>query len=771
MHGGKVRGLAMKFRLTTLALLIVCGCIPAFAQPDIEIIVEGQPNQSVMDFGLTFVGSYTSRNLIVNNRTKDSVLIELANASFISITNDSGVPPNDERYKNFVVEGTSPVVIPPSSAAGILFRYLAKDEPDIPADSIVSAQLSIRVASMGPQGVFLIERRFRLIGRRTKEFLEATTSEIRFDSVYISTSARSPQEKPYTVRNKQDRSVRIDAQDLDIKTTVMGEPELTIVPLPNLTIGGKDAATWKVQYQPRNQGLDSAVFTITYRLDTTAGSVSLNTKIAGVGVEQKLQILSARNEQSGTELRRSGDTVDFGTIASAQDTVRAVIVVKNVGNIDPRIDDKRKSLLSGGTESDTASFRVHRSMREGGTYIPRDGHDTIIVTYAPVAAGFSTMRYDITTNVRDRVQGVPNGAETMSLYFTGRQRRAQVAVEPRTLTFDTAVYSPSCEVVVRDSMRITNTGDAELRVRAIRTRSGSLALEVAPQTLSLAPQESAIVRLAYRPSAEGEVQDFIEIESNAPTHPVFEVPFVAVAKRVRDSIVLQVADTLAARPGYENVIVDVEVPPSSLQSLNRCTLAVDVDTTVLRFERTLTVGTATEVAGVPQRLPGYGNRIVLVWSAPNAFLQRSTFTRLVFSARLGDRLDSPIEIASSASSIGTTECPDLVPIRSAYGVFRIDSLCGMTYKTAMLRNQSLAGVFPNPMIDRGRLSVVLPQREYLRAVCVDAFGRELAVVADAEYAAGSHVFDLLVDDLPPGIYSVIVWSGRRYLVVPFVVGR
>jgi hypothetical protein len=281
------------------------------------------------------------------------------------------------------------------------------------------------------------------------------------------------------------------------------------------------------------------------------------------------------------------------------------------------------------------------------------------------------------------------------------------------------------------------------------------------------------VKIAYRPTAEGEIRDTVDIESNAHTNPVFSVPFsvVALAERVRDSIALSVPDTLAARPGYENVIVDVEVPPFSLQSLNRCTLAINIDTTVLRFERTLTSGTATEVAGTPQRLPGDGNQIVLGWSAPNAFLQRPIFTRLVFSARLADRLDSPIEIASSASTIGTAECPDLIPIRANYGVFRIDSLCGLSYKTAMLRNQALAGVFPNPMVDRGRLSVVLPQSEYLRAVYVDAFGRELAVVADGVYADGSHVFDLLVEDLPPGTYSVIVWSGRRYLVVPFVVGR
>jgi hypothetical protein len=89
----------------------------------------------------------------------------------------------------------------------------------------------------------------------------------------------------------------------------------------------------------------------------------------------------------------------------------------------------------------------------------------------------------------------------------------------------------------------------------------------------------------------------------------------------------------------------------------------------------------------------------------------------------------------------------------------------------MLRNQSLAAVFPNPVVDNGRLTLVMPRRERLRAVCIDAFGRERMVVAEGEHEAGTHAVEFNTQDLPPATYTIVVWIGSRYLAVPFVVGR
>lgn len=771
LRGGKAYAFAMKIRVTTL-ILLVCGCLGAFAQPQVEITIPSSPaTDTTLDFGLTFVGNQTRRSIAVRNIGADTAILVSNAAPFVEISNLPWVPSSDTRYQNFVVDSPFPVVVAPGQVALVEFRFLAREEPAISRDSAIEAQLRLRVArSAQPTGPFA-ERLFRLRGRRTLQYLVTDTPILRFDSVYVNLNRRLQQ--TFRVQNLQTASVAIERQTLDIKTTVVGDPEIAADLKPSVIIGGLDAAFWDIYYQPRNLGYDSAVFTIQYRLDSTSGPVTLDTKVSGVGVEQRLRIREVLTDQLGVGLRFYGDTVDFGTVATPNDTVRAMIVVENVGNLDPRILSEQKRVLTGGMPSDTASFRIVQRLDNGLPLILRGARDTIIVTYAPTSAGESSMRYAITTDIlsRQTIKAVPVGAEVMSFVMIGRQRRARVAVDPAQIEFDTVPYSASCVSVVRDSLRVTNTGDRTLEVTSIRSRSGSLALQASPQFLRIDPQESAIVQLVYRPTAEGVIIDTIDIVSNAHNQSVVGVPYRIVAQRLRDTVFVRMPDTLAARPGFENVIVDVAISSTSLQALTRCTLAIDVDSTVLKYERTLPFGTATEVAGTPDRLPGDGHSLRLGWSAPTRFADRPVFARLVFSARLGDRLDSPLGLAVTASTIGTASCPDLVPIQTTSGVFRIDSLCGLSYKTAMLRNQSMAAVFPNPMIDQGRLTVIAPQREHVRAVCIDAFGREQVRVVDRELETGTHVFDIDAHALPPATYTIVVWSGRRYLSVPFVVGR
>lgn len=762
----------MKFHCTTLVLLLLCGCLGASAQPQVEITIQASAaSDTTVDFGVTFVGNHTRRSLSIRNIGADTAVLVSNAKPFIDITNVPWVSSTDTRYENFVVDTPFPVVVAPGQVALVELRYLAREESAISRDSAIEAQMLLRVArSAQPEGPFA-ERLFLLRGRRTSQVLVTPTPIIRFDSVYVNLNRRL--QETFRVRNLTDASVVIDRQTLDIKTTVVGEPEISVDIKPSIAVGGRDSAFWDIYYQPRNVGFDSAIFTIQYKLDSTSGPVTLDTKISGVGVEQRLRIVEVVSSLPSQGVRWYGDTVDFGTVASAQDTVRATIIVENVGNLDPRILSEQKRLMSGGTSADTASFRVIQRMDNGFPVILRGVRDTLIVTYAPVEAGESSMRYAITTDIlsRQTIRAVPVGAEVMSFVMIGRQRRARISVDPAQVDFDTVAYSASCVSVVRDSLRITNTGDRLLEISAVRSRAGSLALQATPQALTIEPLASKIVQLVYRPDAEGTIVDTIDIVSNAYQQTVVGVPFKAVAQRLRDTTIVRMPDTLAARPGFENVIVDVSITSTTLQSFSRCTLAINVDTTVLHFERALSFGTATESAGTPDRLSNEGHSIRLRWIAPSTFVDRPLLTRLVFSARLGERLDSPLEIASSASSFGTAACPDLVPVATGSGVFRIDSLCGLSYKTAMLRNQSMAAVFPNPVDDHARLTIVVPRRERLRAVCIDAFGRERMVVADGEHEAGTHAVSFDTHDLPPATYTVIVWVGSRYLAVPFVVGR
>ena len=86
------------------------------------------------------------------------------------------------------------------------------------------------------------------------------------------------------------------------------------------------------------------------------------------------------------------------------------------------------------------------------------------------------------------------------------------------------------------------------------------------------------------------------------------------------------------------------------------------------------------------------------------------------------------------------------------------------------RAEITLAVAPNPTAGRARLAYTLPAAASVRLVLVDALGREVAVVADGERAAGRH--DALVDagGLAPGVYALRLSAGgltvtRRLTVV------
>lgn len=758
----------MKIRLTTLALLVACVCMQAYAQPQVEITIAERPaTDSIVDFGVTFVGSHTRRALTIRNLGNDSAVVLTNESPFVEFSNLPWIPVDDPRYQNFVVDNTFPIIIAPGKTARVDLRYLAFAEPAVPADSVIEARMRIRVARLfEPTGPFA-ERLFRLRGRRTTQYLITPDPVLRYDSVYVNIGR---QQKTFRVRNLQPAKVAIEKQTLDIKTTVIGQPEISVDVKPSIVIGELDSAFWDVGYQPRNLGFDSAVFTLQYRLDSTSGPVTLDTKISGVGVEQRLRIREVISAQSGAGLRWSGDTVDFGTVPNAGDTIRAMIIVENVGNLDPRIVSEQKRLLSGGTSSDTSSFKIEQPLNNGNPFLARGARDTLIVTYAPTAAGESSMRYAITTDILSRktITLVP-GVEVMSFVFLGRQRRARILVEPTSITFDTATFSTLCYPHLVDSLRITNTGDQVLKVSSILARRTFTGLWAYPRALDIEPQQSSTVYLFFSPISHGTFEDTVDIRSNADGQAVVSLPYRAVVILPRDTTVVSVPDTVTGPPGFDNVIVDVRVQRAPMHLLSRCTLAITVNTDLLRFERTSSAGTATEEAAEPKVLSTEGGTIRLAWKSSTPFLDRDVFTRLVFSARLGSSVQSYITI--SEAKFGSETCSDTLLIRRERGVFEFDSLCGLPYKRWMLQNQAVVAVSPNPIVDRGKLTINMPRREHVRAVCIDAFGREQAVVIDRDLEAGTHVVDLDAQALPPAAYTVVVWSGMRYVTAPFVVGR
>ncbi|MEQ1832698.1 MAG: choice-of-anchor C family protein [Candidatus Eisenbacteria bacterium] len=84
---------------------------------------------------------------------------------------------------------------------------------------------------------------------------------------------------------------------------------------------------------------------------------------------------------------------------------------------------------------------------------------------------------------------------------------------------------------------------------------------------------------------------------------------------------------------------------------------------------------------------------------------------------------------------------------------------------------ALAPVSPDPVRTSGRLSFTLPVAQHARLTIVDVQGREVARLADGEFAPGARSFEFSpqASGASPGLYFAVLRTGERMLVRRFSV--
>ena len=109
---------------------------------------------------------------------------------------------------------------------------------------------------------------------------------------------------------------------------------------------------------------------------------------------------------------------------------------------------------------------------------------------------------------------------------------------------------------------------------------------------------------------------------------------------------------------------------------------------------------------------------------------------------------------------------------------------GWTFRTADPLSFAVAGeeapaetprlgvsVRPNPAAGRVKVVLTLAEASSVRAVAVDALGREVAVVLDGAVSSGERVVDVDVVSWPAGVYVVRVVAGAQKATAQLVVSR
>ncbi len=743
----------------------------AIAQvPDVEIYWnENDRADTVIDFDVTLEGFAVTRTFTVVNRSNFPVTIPAKLEPYFIILNTPDVEPQHPRKEEFAaVDGEIPFVVPAASTKSFRLEFLAfKDNALFPPDIIAEALLFLKVVASSNQSGPGVSKVFRLRALKTTRPLASTIKTLAFDSVYI-----NPNPVPtlkYSIRNVTPAEIAIDSQVTRQRTSLItNPPELRVDVHPVVVFAGRESVEWIARYTPADTGLDAISFSVYYKATDSTSADPIVVEISGVGVEQRLQIVSAVGAPA--TLKDVRDTsggnivVDFGEVPANGTSYVATIIVRNTGNLNLGYDDE----INIGGERDTAALKIRTPWSGGrGRGARRGDFDTLVVTFTPTSSGEHRSAYVLTTDIKRRtIKGIPDGANTYTVYLRGFGERPQLQA-PALIDFGTIVHLPGCPSVAERPLRIANVGNATLFVDSITIAQGIGTVNIGG-TLNFAIGIGGSVELPVRYStvAVGADSGVITLWTNALTSRV-DVLYRAMVVP-RDSMAVAIPTDIKARPGtLVNIPVLVDASAVGLTNVTSFTLAFDPS--LLRFSALRTQGTASAGATVIRAQESPPGILNVTLDKTSNFSSNDTLVNLLFDTFLGTQISTELSIANETTTFGNDGCPSVLNVRTTSGVFSLDSICGLSYKTSGSVRSIQAAVYPNPAVDATSIALIVHDTTHVVITLRDALGRSVLQVYTDVMQPGTYIVPLDLRGQQAATYYVDVRTTFSSRTVPLVV--
>lgn len=748
-------------------LCAVCGVAHVHAQMAAQFYWNPADRaDTVIDFGVTPVGRPIQRSFTIRNTGSVPLVIPVTDPRadpYYSIVNVPEIPPQAPPKEEF--EGVEPlpysIPVGEERSFGILFKAVAGN-PTLPPDVATEALLHLRAVdpanTLGPS----VNWTFRLRALKTTRILATNRPIVRFDSVYVRPVPSAPTER-YAIANVTTQTIDATVRPLVPLSPVIGTSEFTIVPTAtNVQFTSQSVLDWVVTYAPRDRGADSAQFIVAFQPSDSAPKDSVVSMFHGVGVEQELVIASATGTQTVTSTET---TVDFGQVLADGKGMTATIIFKNRGNTRIGIDGESRE----GTNRDTNVFVVQRKLADAGASILLGDTDTLVVHFVPTDAGPYEIAYVVHSDIlRRHFRGTPDSVRDIRFVFRGFGLRPQVVVTPSTIDFGTVVLVQNCTSSQERTITIKNNGNVILRVDSIGIEPSSTTVIPNKNFFNIPVDQSTSLTLTFVPTVQGTSTGTVRLFTNA-LPPVIDVPFVASVVRP-DTIVVHVPTTSAARPGH-TVRVPFVVQGDRAALTDRVSFTMSYDPSLLVYRSVFTAGGGAEGATIQRADEEPAGVLHMQLQTPANFKDRDTLLWMIFDTYLGVKSSTELALADENVAFGNAGCTSVLNVRATSGLFHLDSLCGLSYKTLVDQRVALVSdAVPNPSHGETTITVVTPREGELSVRVYDAFGRLVRVVATDQVGEGLHLYPVDTVGMPSGIYVVEAILGRARSTISLMVG-
>lgn len=758
------------YRIHLICLFTFCAVGKAYAQPNVAVYWNPADRQdTVMDFGVTLQGFPVVLTFSVENNSTQTVAVydpRQDAAPFYQIINVPEVEPQHPRKEEFEALDILPYFVQAGKTTSfrVVFKAVVGNAA-LPPDSVNEALLLLRVVDSTNALGNSFDKTFLLRALKTTKILASTTPHIRFDSVYVNPKPLIP-EKKYVVENVTTQNIVVDQQQLTMQTPVVGSVEFTFDKYPTVEFGPKGSIPWTLRYAPLDKGRDSATFSIVYRPNQNSKPDSLIAAVSGFGVQQQLALIGGTGSPLPVSIR--SDTIDFGSVFAGR-KYSATVLVSNRGNMVIGYTSEQKT----GSAKDTAAFQFVQPLMQGGGALRTNAQDTIRIEFSPTDGGSHVVEYSIETDLLSRsVVGIPDGEQTIRFTVIGFSKRPQIQLIPSQIDFGTLVLYPSCVSVSERVITVRNIGNADLVIDSILVSPSTNAITIDSPTFTVPIASSKDVIVRYSAQSLGNIDHQLILITNSTNT---SLPIPATGNVVRpDTISVRVPEISKARPGQE-VLIPIIVEAGSVALASTSQIVLTFDPSLMRYRYVSGSGTASEGATVTMEQESPRGVLTLSMTANGNFKARDTFALLSFNTYLGNRAQAAVSLSNSTTKFGNAGCPSALDVHTRSGLFALDSLCGLSFKTSAGNSQSIqVSVFPNPASSMATLVIVggdqlIPSRNTVMVRVMDSFGQPVLTMKRSLQPEQTSLIPLELGNLMAGMYLIEVQNGIVSYVVPFVV--
>ena len=709
-----------------------------------------------VDLGITYKTDTLSRPLratfIINNDTDKRLRITDQNqTSAIFAIDLSG----DQTFRQFIDDfNPFPIVTSPTNPVNSVFvQYLF---PNVINEVENVNKCKYVCGLLDDNENMVVQDTFTIIGRKTNKYVGAYEERINFDSVYIGNQFQIS--KKWYVRNVWTTPQRIFKDDYKLVSSAITGVEITPQRLGSdiILAPDREAVEWNFSYAPQDTKQDEAIYKLYFYPLESEGNTSkvdsVQTRITGVGVTQKLKVISVL---SGHFLTFSDNkyTINLGNLRPGDKEIVS-FVVQNEGNFP--IGNKDESFVN--SRNDKITLLNGISSKK---HLYQTQADTVDIEFTAGSGGNINFKYLFESDIMERrIAGAQKANSFFEVNFTGTVRQPIVLMNKDSIDFGFVTISNdvNCNSLVTQTLQIKNIGNETLSIFNIIPRDEAN-YSVSYLKSELAPLDTSIITISYEPSIPGNHRSELLIITNA-TNP-YDTNYVElIASGVPQADIILKIDSVHTLPGTE-VLIPIIVEKSKIINANKYTDVLRYNRTLLQFIEPIFMNTASTSASIDThfKLNQEGNlEINIKRQSEENFLASDTLVILKFATFLGNAKYTNIDFTDSKFS--NINCDKLFEIKPHRGIYEIDSVCGLDFKLYGAEGVAIAYISPNPIESISKVSIYTPVEITLDIQIANTLGEIEMNLRNTKLNQGSNEIEIDFSSLSSGVYNIMLVKDR-----------